>query len=113
MGGQEGPAPSGCWVREGQRHLARTRQGTAEGTGGRQKGTRETGARMAEAPGLATVTLPGSGERREGTEARSFPLFPLDAHHRHAPNPRTRSRTHHLYQVLHTRMHSQSSLRVR
>lgn len=113
MGGQEGPAPSGCWVREGQRHLARTRQGTAEGTGGRQKGTRETGARTAEAPGLATVTLPGSGERREGTEARSFPLFPLDAHHRHAPNPRTRPRTHHLYQVLHTRMHSQSSLRVR
>lgn len=71
------------------------------------------GAHTVAAQGLATVTLTGSGEWWEGTEARSFPLFSLGVCHRCTPSPRTRLHTHHLYQVLHTRMHSQSSLRVR
>lgn len=59
------------------------------------------------------MTLPGSGEGWEGTDATSFPPLPLGVCQRCTPSPRTCPHTHHLYQVLHTRMHSQSSLRVR
>lgn len=98
-----------------------------EGTRGKQqKGTRGTGTPTAEA--AASRAAPGS----EGRAPKRHP-FPLPPGRQSgtrfgvampspavrvwaglaARPPAPRPHTHHLYQVLHTRMHSQSSLRVR